>query len=109
MGTLHIIILLFLIIYSVVTTVFLYRMIIKEESLEEYYETKIQNVEQKLIQTKLAIENTLEGLNQVDIRGSFESDDEVGFAFKDIKKLNEELLQYIIELNAADDAEKSQP
>ena len=79
-------------------------MIIREEYLEEYYEDKIQKIELKLIQTKIAVENTVEELKQVDIRGSFESDDEVGFAFKDIKKLNDDLLQYIINLNKEENA-----
>jgi len=93
-----------LLIYGSIISFLLYRMIIREEYLEEYYEDKIQKIELKLIQTKIAVENTVEELKQVDIRGSFESDDEVGFAFKDIKKLNDDLLQYIINLNKEENA-----
>jgi hypothetical protein len=48
------------------------------------------------------MEETIEQLSVIDQRGSFEADDEVGFAFKEIKKLNEELLQFILEYNKTD-------
>jgi hypothetical protein len=86
-------------IYSIVASVFIYRLILKEEALEEFYEDRINSAEEKLIATKLKIEEVVEGLTQVDIRGSFEADDEVGFAFKEIKTLNDELLQFIIDLD----------
>ena len=52
-----------------------------------------------MIKTKETVESVVERLQEVDIRGSFEADDEVGFAFKEIKLLNEELLQFIITYN----------
>lgn len=33
------------------------------------------------------MENTIEELRQIDLRGSFESDDEVGFTWKNIKEI----------------------
>jgi hypothetical protein len=74
-------------------------MIRREERLEEYYANNIDSMEQRLIKTKETVESVVERLQEVDIRGSFEADDEVGFAFKEIKLLNEELLQFIITYN----------
>jgi hypothetical protein len=74
-------------------------MIRREERFEEYYANSIDSMEQRLIKTKETVESVVERLQEVDIRGSFEADDEVGFAFKEIKLLNEELLQFIITYN----------
>lgn len=99
MTVVYVILILLLVGYSITASILLFNMVRREESMEEFYETKIQTIEEKLIATKLKVEETAEGLKQVDIRGSFEADDEVGFAFKEIKKLNEELLQYIMDYN----------
>ena len=74
-------------------------MVRREERLEEYYANNIDSMEQRLIKTKETVESVVERLQEVDIRGSFEADDEVGFAFKEIKLLNEELLQFLITYN----------
>lgn len=87
----------------------IWRLLLTQENLEEYYEQEIQNIEGKLIETKIKVEETVQRLVEVDIRGSFEADDEVGFAFKEIKHINEDLLQFIIELDKQNkDAEKSE-
>jgi len=88
--------------YSIATSYIIYKLIRREEVIEEYYEETIQLVESKLINVKLKMEETIEQLSVIDQRGSFEADDEVGFAFKEIKKLNEELLQFILEYNKTD-------
>ena len=87
----------------------IWRLLLTQENLEEYYEQEIQNIEGKLIETKIKVEETVQRLVEVDIRGSFEADDEVGFAFKEIKHINEDLLQFIIDLDKQTrDAEKSE-
>lgn len=87
----------------------IWRLLLTQENLEEYYEREIQTIEGKLIETKLKVEETVQRLVEVDIRGSFEADDEVGFAFKEIKHINEDLLQFIIDLDKQNkDAEKSE-
>lgn len=87
----------------------IWRLLLTQENLEEYYEQEIQTIEGKLIETKLKVEETVQRLVEVDIRGSFEADDEVGFAFKEIKHINEDLLQFIIDLDKQTrDAEKSE-
>jgi hypothetical protein len=88
--------------YSIATSYFIYKLIRREEVIEEYYEETIQLVESKLINVKLKMEETIDQLSVIDQRGSFEADDEVGFTFKEIKKLNEELLQFILEYNKTD-------
>ena len=88
-----------MVIYAIVAGFVIANMIRREERLEEYYANNIDSMEQRLIKTKETVESVVERLQEVDIRGSFEADDEVGFAFKEIKLLNEELLQFIITYN----------
>jgi len=94
-----IVIITILVIYAIVAGFIIANMIRREERLEEYYANNIDSMEQRLIKTKETVESVVERLQEVDIRGSFEADDEVGFAFKEIKLLNEELLQFIITYN----------
>jgi hypothetical protein len=94
-----IVIITILVIYAIVAGFVIANMIRREERLEEYYANNIDSMEQRLIKTKETVESVVERLQEVDIRGSFEADDEVGFAFKEIKLLNEELLQFIITYN----------
>ena len=58
----------------------------------EYYQNLLSDIREQALLTEAR-------LKEIDIRGSFEADDEVGFAFKEIKKLNEDLLQFIIDLD----------
>jgi hypothetical protein len=51
------------------------------EQIERYQQRYI-DVEDDAIQT---FDNMLEEMRQIDIRGSFESDDEVGVVFKELK------------------------
>ena len=50
----------------------------------EFYRDLVDNIRQEMLETQAR-------LTEVDIRGSFEADDEVGFVFKDIKSLVEDL------------------
>ena len=80
----------------VIVTGFIFRnTILREERLEDEYNSAVNLVEERLIETKIKIESVVERLNEIDIRGAFESDDEIGFVFKEIKRLNEELLEFI--------------
>jgi hypothetical protein len=51
------------------------------EQIERYQQRYI-DIEDDAIQT---FDNMLEEMRQIDIRGSFESDDEVGVVFKELK------------------------
>ena len=62
-------------------------LIIQVEYLEDtvlYYETSFEQIRQKVLDTDVE-------LKELDIRGAFESDDEVGFVFKQIKELSSDL------------------
>lgn len=65
------------------------------ENLIELYNNKLITIREKALQTEIK-------LKDIDIRGSFEADDEVGFIFKDIRAISTELtntIQDIYELN----------
>ena len=55
------------------------------EQIERYQQLYI-DIEEDAIQT---FDNMLEEMRQIDIRGSFESDDEVGVVFKELKDVIE--------------------
>lgn len=80
----------------IIVSVFIFRnTVLREERLEEEYSAAVDLMEERLIQVKLKIEDVVARLQEIDSRGSFESDDEVGFVFKEIKSLNENLLEFI--------------
>lgn len=58
-----------------------------EDILEEY-QSKLIEVRTKIVETEVK-------LKEIDIRGSFEADDEVGFVFKSIKEVSEDLTKTI--------------
>jgi len=82
------VILLILIGAVVGTALFIIKnLLIQVEVLEErveFYETNFDVIRQKLLDTEVE-------LTELDIRGAFESDDEVGFVFKQIKELSSDL------------------
>ena len=53
----------------------------------EQYETFIEELKQK-------VSDTNSNINEIDVRGSFSSDDEIGFYFKYIKNLQNEISKY---------------
>jgi hypothetical protein len=68
-----------------------YNLIKQNEALEEatlFYQTKFDEIREKSLQTEIQ-------LKELDIKGAFESDDEVGFVFKAIKDISSELNQTI--------------
>jgi hypothetical protein len=68
-----------------------YNLIKQNEALEEstlFYQTKLDEIRDKAIRTEIE-------LKELDIRGAFEADDEVGFVFKGIKELQTELTNTI--------------
>ena len=56
-------------------------------SLNEELNTIIQEIVEKEQNTKETLEDLLQQLKEIDLRGSFESDDEVGAVFTQIKNL----------------------
>ena len=53
-----------------------------------FYQTKIEEIREKVLETEIQ-------LKELDIRGAFEADDEVGFVFKEIKELSSELTKTV--------------
>jgi len=70
------------------TAVFIIKnLLIQVEVLEEkveFYEDNFDVIRQKVLDTEIE-------LKELDIRGSFAGDDEVGFVFKQIKELSSDL------------------
>lgn len=58
---------------------------------------KYEFLENKLLEFFEKAENVYKKMNEIDVRGSFSSDDEVGFAFKEMKSLIEQLYDFIIQ------------
>jgi hypothetical protein len=73
-------------IFLVSTIVFIWTSL-KMQSLNEELNTIIQKIVEKEQNTKETLEDLLQQLKEIDLRGSFESDDEVGAVFTQIKNL----------------------
>lgn len=66
--------------------------------------SKTENLEESnlayqefFIKLQTEVENSEKTLNQIDQRGSFSSDDEIGFIFKKIREINTNLKEYFQE------------
>ena len=69
----------------------IWNLIKQNEDLEEtviYYQTKLSNLREQVLDMEIQ-------LKEIDIRGSFASDDEVGFVFKEIKEMSSDLTKAI--------------
>lgn len=70
----------------------------RTEQLEQTYDSLVDEYEtlyQKMIEFEDVIENSNQKLKEIDNRGSFESDDEVGFFFKELKRIQEEINEFL--------------
>jgi len=70
-----------------------YNVVKQNEELEEvilFYQDKIDEIREIALQTEIE-------LKELDIRGAFESDDEVGTTFQNIKAISSALSQNILE------------
>jgi predicted PurR-regulated permease PerM len=83
-------------ILSILTFVFLLSTIVfvwtslKMQSLNEQLNGIINEIVERDNNTKETLEDLLQQLKEIDLRGSFESDDEVGAVFTQIKNLIEQ-------------------
>lgn len=62
----------------------------------EKYEEIIKKQNKYINDFSLTLDNTEKRLKDIDDKGSFEADDEIGFMFKEIKSLHEVLSKYNI-------------
>jgi hypothetical protein len=60
------------------------------QSINEQLIEMVEEQSQKETITKESLEDLLQQLREIDLKGSFESDDEVGFVFSQIKTLIEQ-------------------
>ena len=60
---------------------------IQNEQYQDYIEEELVKTEQ----LRIKVEKAYDRMQDADIRGSFESDDEVGSAFSELKEIIEEL------------------
>jgi len=70
----------------------------KYENAETAFESSEQSREEMELWITTFSNQLIEidkGIHEIDRKGSFDSDDEIGFFFKEIKKMNEELKQFI--------------
>lgn len=58
---------------------------------------KIIFFEDKIVDIQDRVQSTIDIMKQIDLRGAFESDDEVGDVFSQMKRLVDNLGQYIYE------------
>lgn len=85
-------------ILLIAAIIFIWRLVLRNEVLEEtleesdvqvnYYESKFVDIQQSVLDMQVR-------LKDIDILGSFAADDEVGFVFKEIQLLNDDLLGVI--------------
>ena len=90
---LHIIIAI-LIAIVIALSVGCFNLIKQNEQLEEFvlfYQTKIDEIREMALQTEIE-------LKELDIRGAFEADDEVGTTFQNIKAISTALSQNILDI-----------
>jgi HAMP domain-containing protein len=75
-----------ILLLSIIVLMFfvLFNLLKKYEKLEEY----VSNI-------SLSVENITEKLEEIDSSGLFESDDEIGWFFEEIKKLGDQLARFI--------------
>ena len=87
----YLIIIVFLLSVLIAAAVSIANLIKYSERMEDYleaYETKLIEVREKIIEAEIR-------LKEIDIRGSFEADDEVGFIFNSIKEISSDLTKTI--------------
>jgi hypothetical protein len=84
-------IIILLLIASIAMGYSIWNLIRQNEDLEEtviYYQTKLSSLREQVLDMEIQ-------LKEIDIRGSFASDDEVGFVFKEIKEMSSDLTKAI--------------
>ena len=83
-----------LIAIAIALSIGCFNLIKQNEQLEElvlFYQDKIDEIREMALQTEIE-------LKELDIRGAFESDDEVGTTFQNIKSISTALSQNILEI-----------
>ena len=81
-------------VFLVTTCVFIWTSL-KMQSVNEQLTTIVEEIVERDNNTKETLEELLQQLKEIDLKGSFESDDEVGAVFTQIKNLIEQYNEII--------------
>lgn len=81
-------------VFLISTCVFIWTSL-KMQSVNEQLTTIVEEIVERDNNTKETLEELLQQLKEIDLRGSFESDDEVGAVFTQIKNLIEQYNEII--------------
>ena len=87
-----------LVIFLGVSTYANINLLKRNERLEEAQDLIANDYEDlynKMVQFETVINNANEKLKEIDYKGSFESDDEVGFFFKELKNIQESINEFL--------------
>ena len=85
------------------TTSNLYNKNTKYQKIYQEQESDIMDLTNYILDVKEKIDSTYNTLLEVDMKGSFQSDDEVGVVFDEIKKITEELNEMFKQIEVKDD------
>lgn len=80
----------FIVVFSYTTYNLLRKIEIYEDVIESYSDI-VESYTKHISDLSSTIENMDKKLKEIDYKGSFESDDEVGFFFKELKSLQNQL------------------
>lgn len=97
MSTTTIIVIIFLALYSIVSTYAAINLLIKVEKYEDLLEEQLKY----MVDISNLIKVTDAKLNELDLKGTFEADDEVGDFFKNLKKMQTLFNEYALSDNYA--------
>ena len=84
-----------LLVVSIYANVNLLRRNEQLEEAQEVLTNEYESLYNKVIEFERVIESANKKLKEIDYRGSFESDDEVGFFFKELKALHENINTFL--------------
>ena len=87
-----------LVIFLGVSTYANINLLKRNERLEEAQDLIANDYEDlynKMVQFETVIDNANKKLKEIDYKGSFESDDEVGFFFKELKNIQEDINKFL--------------
>lgn len=93
---------------SIYANINLYKKYETLESASKSLEVAIEENEEFITSIRNRVMSQRSYLKQLDNRGAFESDDEVGYFFKELKKIINDISNYFEEDDSIDDQEKEE-
>lgn len=93
---------------SVYANINLYKKYDELESVSKELEVSIKENEEFIVSIKNRVMSQRSYLKQLDNRGAFESDDEVGYFFKELKKIINDISTYFEDEDTIDESTKEE-